>query len=914
MSDIELIKEHLEVLCRTKGISASQAGREMVMVGAAPELVDSAITEMEMRARELERLDFPRGVNGWNYRHQISDVKRKAWYTGPATFDAFWPEYLKNLTKRVPQDALRDIDATSTKSVAQLCNPGARGIKKKGLALGYVQAGKTANYTAVIAKAADAGFRLIIVLAGIHNSLRRQTQKRLEADLGLSDPQEHRWVPLTNAESDFGNASKGSALASQRDLRLLAVVKKNPRRLENLIAWLDNIPLNVREGLPALIIDDEADQATPNSQAAKNRVSRINELMRNLLDLLPTSTYLGYTATPFANVLIDPEDESDLYPSDFIIDIPRPSGYFGAESIFGIAQADDEEDPIDGLDIVREIPPDDIPAITPPSRKVDRPGYAYSIPESLGEALRWFVVAVAIKRCRRQHGHSSMLIHTTPLVQPQFEIAELVRSTVGSYSCDDDAFRASFDREFWRVSGEEWELAEVSWPQVRGQIPAVLEELRVVVDNGASDDRLDYDRRVIGQDGKETPAIETVVAVGGNTLSRGLTLEGLMVSYFCRRVGTYDTLLQMGRWFGFRNGYQDLPRVWVTPELLNQFRFLSTVEQEIRDDIARYETEGLTPQDLALRIRRHPSMAVTAKSKMHHARKLNISYGGKRLQTFRFHHRDPEMISANLDSVRRMVRECECLGLRRDGFPASRVVFQDVPSAVVKEFLTQFRFHEDHRQLDGRAMVTYLNERTDAAAEKWNVVLAGGSSRYRTVDGQQVDLGAADLGLAEPINMINRARLESVSDSGLRSASADVKAVMSRQDRFLDIPAADIPTPLPNDEVELARIRERQVDGRGILILYPISPDSIPMGRSRITNSREKLNAAGPVIGVGIIFPAAAHGDQALETEYVGLELHGTEAESLEDEEEYEAELERDDDDEPDSQVDGSQFVPGDSE
>lgn len=911
MTSADRLRKHIELLCKTQGMLSADAAKELLELGAQPDLVQAALASIDEEARQMERLDFPRGVNGWNYRHQISDVKRKAWYTGPVDYDRFWPDYLRVLEARVPGRAVADISQSSTKTVAQLTNPGARGIRKKGLVLGYVQSGKTANYAALIAKAADAGYRLVIVLAGIHNSLRRQTQVRLDADLGLTSGH-IQWVPLTHRDADFGDVTNGAALASQKDLRLIAVVKKNVSRLENVKGWLEDIPLNVRRGLPALVIDDEADQATPNSKAAKDKVSRINELLREVLGLLPTSTYIGYTATPFANVLINPDDDLDLYPSDFIIDLPKPEGYFGAESLFGGPVDDDAEDPMDGLDMVRVIPPDDVPQITPPSRKEDRADHPYSIPPSLEQAMRWFVVASAIRRARGQHAHSSMLIHTTQLIEPQFTIADLVDRKVHEFQSTDAAFKVAFDKEARRVDGDQWQLPRVTWAETRKHISTVLEEIRVVVDNGASSDRLDYERLGVADDGAEKGLIETVIAVGGNTLSRGLTLEGLVVSYFCRRAGTYDALLQMGRWFGFRNGYEDLPRVWVTKELLNRFRFLSIVEQEIRDDVARYETEGLTPMDFAVRIRTHPSMAVTSQSKMYFANQLNVTYGGKRLQTFRFNHRDEATLQRNIQAVRELVGACKEQGLQEEpGFPESRIVIRDVPSALIKQFLMEYTFHEDHKQLDAEAMVRYLDDRHDVAASQWNVVIAGGGSRYRTVDGKQVDLGVIDLGASDPVNMINRARLESLDDSGSPQATADVKAVMSRQDRFIDFPVGEAPSPLPTDERQLARIREEKMGGRGVLIIYPISPDSTPMGRSRLVGSREDLGADAPVMGVGIIFPAVNDEDSSGEVEYVGLHVSGAEAEAYEEEEEFEASL-LGDDNEADSSVDGDAILTGD--
>ena len=573
------------------------------------------------------------------------------WYTGPEEGDEIWPRLRAKLESGSLSDVVDEIDKASTKVVAHLADPHIQSLKKRGLVVGYVQSGKTANYTAVMAKAADAGYRLFIVLSGLHNNLRRQTQVRLTSDLV-----DHDWAPLTSDVADFGNVLNGAAFLSKGVISI-AVVKKNQSRLRSLRNWLRDIPESIRRRVPVLLLDDEADQATPNSAAAREQLTRINQLVRQIWAEIPTGTYVGYTATPFANIFMDPNDEEELYPADFIIDLPRPDAYFGAERVFGREPLDDADDPDPGLDMVRDVPDDDAELLKPPSKKDTRESFDPELPGSLIDAVTWFLVATAIRRARGQRAaHSSMLVHTTHYVAPHFAMKDRLNDLLEEFRAsweqgNHSPFLTSFDNEATRAA----EVATVPlpmWSQVEQELASVLRDVRVVVDNGSSDDRLDYNRVANG-----VPVAETVIAVGGGTLSRGLTLEGLVVSYFTRTSDTYDTLLQMGRWFGYRPGYEDLPRIWMQPSLAVEFKFLSLVEEEIRQDMHHMERMKVTPREMGVRVRAHPGrLAIVARNKMHHADIVRVSYSGERLQTFIFDETNSQVIERQPQGGRRLPR------------------------------------------------------------------------------------------------------------------------------------------------------------------------------------------------------------------------------------------------------------------
>ena len=392
-------------------------------------------------------LDSPPGV----YDHTAAEARISGWYTGPEDGDEFWPRLRRKLESSSMAAVIDEIDSASTKVVAHLADPHIQNLSKRGLVVGYVQSGKTANYTAVIAKAADAGYRLFIVLSGLHNNLRRQTQVRLSADLGDVD-----WAPLTSPEADFGNVINGAAMLSH-GVTALAVVKKNQSRLRSLRDWLRDIPDEIRRRVPILLLDDEADQATPNSATGREQFTRINQLVRQIWSEIPTGTYVGYTATPFANIFMDPNDEEELYPADFIIDLPRPDAYFGAERVFGREPLDDADSPDPGLDMVRDIPDDEAVALRPPTTREGRASYSPELPQSLIDAVVWFVVATAIRRARGQAAHSSMLVHTTHYIQPHFamksRIGKLLRALRADWGAGDrSVFLGSYESEGTRAA------------------------------------------------------------------------------------------------------------------------------------------------------------------------------------------------------------------------------------------------------------------------------------------------------------------------------------------------------------------------------------------------------------------------------------------------------------------------------
>lgn len=757
------------------------------------------------------------------------------WYTGPSSDDVFWPS-LKTLLLSDPawKNAVPSLDATSTDVVTFLADPHSETISTRGLVLGYIQSGKTANFTATIAKAADAGYRLFIVLSGVHNSLRRQTQVRLNEQLCALHPTE--WLPMTDEERDFGDPVMALPLVAGSQLKLLAVVKKNGPRLTNLRDWL--LKAHQYGGLdkcPVLIIDDEADQASPNS--AKNADldrTAINALIVELLGL-PRVAYVGYTATPFANVLANPVDLTNLYPRDFIYSLPKPDGYFGSEELFGAPVSEDEANAgTEPHDMIRYVPKNEakLHAVKRKQRHIP------VVSESLADAVRWFVMATAARRIRSGEArHSSMLIHTTMSVQPQNDFVPVLKDHVKKLRSEWEAGKVDGWRTQWAAElaaepASRHGLTPVPFEAVAAEAGHVLGNMQVVADNSSSRDRLLY---------SSDPA--TVIAVGGNTLSRGLTLEGLISSFFLRSASAYDAALQMGRWFGYRPGYGDLPRIWTTKDLAEDFRFLSQIEIDIRREIDRYKGGEAGPSDLAVRIQLHPRMQVTSKLKMQFAVQASASFSGQRPQTTYFYHTDSQLSLQNLSAARTLLARAAQEAALCQTTPSS-LVFKSLKVDDVVNFLDDYSFHSNSEMSDGLLRKYVKQQNGYGALLEWNLAIV----TKATPDGPDQFI---DLGPGIRVNLIQRSRLKGGTDPD----TANIGTLMSRPDRVLDLDTKGVASELSDKALQ----DFRDESGLPLILLYPISAESNPKSHAIL---REPLGAVDHQIGVAFSFPKAAPGSE----------------------------------------------------
>lgn len=817
----------------------------------------------------------------------------RQWFTSydPST-GYYWRRLRAYLLDRIGRSEaeLESLDDSTDRILAHLEDPrpeGPQQFKVRGLALGYVQSGKTANFSALIAKAADVGYKLVIVLSGMDNGLRQQTQRRLDKELGLrrdegvGEPEPgKRWIALTTADlnGDFRPGTIGPNVL-QGNEHVLAVVKKNKTVLQRLVDWVDN---RVPPGLPVLVIDDEADQASINTGGNRPQddvdqddtdeetdPSAINGLVRALLASFPRASYVAYTATPFANLLInhqaiDREVWEDLYPKDFIVALPRQDGYVGAERLFGRSSLPgDPENRIDGLDVIEFIGETDIAALVPSNRQVE--DFQPQLCPSLRTAFLDFILGIAARQHRSGKDHpASMLIHTQHRKVVQNRMGELVSAYVTE-------FRQSwrYDRNSIRPHlRDRWEITFrplISSIDIRKDIPfEALEEfidrlfrdpLAVLVLNSDSDDVLDYEA---------DPNLKAVL-IGGNRLSRGLTLEGLLVSYYVRRVFYFDTLMQMGRWFGYREDYVDLTRLWTTEELSEMFRDIALAEEELRGEIARYERENLTPLDFGPKIRAHPVMLVTAANKLGSARQISQNYAGHLIQTIRFPLDDRPWLEQNLTATRTFLSS---LGRPTTDPVSGRTTWSGVSARAVDTFLVAYRPDPRSSFVNFESLRKYISAQVQRdELTQWRIAII--SQAKHVLDSENLSVQGID-----QINTIGRTRLRVTPHSiGVLINPATANGAVGTGDEEIGLNEEQIRhARLRLSENEFddlgAALRAERDKREGLLLIYPISKLSHPRdnAKNRLPLFEEPGRDGVTVIGVAIVFPAS---DSAATIEYV---------------------------------------------
>lgn len=564
----------------------------------------------------------------------------------------YWQRYRKHLltTKKFPPKIVRTLDEITDKVLDRLEDPIKKGHwNRRGLVVGHVQSGKTANYAGLICKAADAGYQVVIVLAGLLNSLRNQTQERLDSDfmgwctrldeyIGASRfGKKRRPICFTTSIEDFKKSTASSIAMNLGAVKepVVFVLKKNKSTLENLHKWLQQSNKHNLCDYSMLLIDDEADHASINTNKQDKDPTAINKAIRDLLSIFSRSSFVGYTATPFANIFIDPENEDemkngevykDLFPRDFILSLDPPDNYIGPNRLF-TSTAD--------LDCIREI--EDNEDVLPIKHKIDFEPEI--LPDSLKCALESFVLAKAIRLLRGQTDrHFSMMVNASRFTRVQQLLRGLIkekidemRQAIGNYASlsPDAALKNREIRQLYNTWHAEYQDAGFNWEEIQQMLKKSIDPVAVITVNSGSSDVLDYSS-------SNYPNGRTLIAVGGLGLSRGLTLEGLLVSYFLRNSIMYDTLMQMGRWFGYRDGYEDLCRVYMTGEAESWYSHIAEATEELRVDFRSMEKLKLTPLEFGLRVKSHPaSLIVTARNKMRTGTKVphQISLAGRLVET-----------------------------------------------------------------------------------------------------------------------------------------------------------------------------------------------------------------------------------------------------------------------------------------
>ena len=663
-------------------------------------VIAEAMTEATTRMGMGESLVDMETLHDAEWVSKRDDINR--------TYANAYEEYLRGEGWSPP--VVQSLSNVSDKILGHLQDPTSEGSwDRRGLVIGHVQSGKTANYMGVIAKAADAGYKFIVVIAGIHNNLRKQTQERIdEGFVGRSsDPGSHIYfgvgrkagyphpATLTNIHNDFNKST--AALSGWRindfTKPVILVIKKNVRTLDALHGWLKEMNAQGHgriSDVPMLLIDDEADHASINTNREDNNPTRTNAMIRRILRLFAKSCYVGYTATPFANIFINPESygneevHEELFPRDFIYCLDPPTTYFGPEKVF----LDDETsekilEPIADCE-------DYLPLIHRKDSEVTE------LPPSLYRAVSQFIVAKAIRDVRgHENKHCSMMVNVSRFVMIQRSVRDLISVHVRKMC---EAVKANYmmedavaDRNEYmcalKNAFENYKHCDVTWGAVKNKLFASLDHLYVYTVNARSDEVLDYKRYEKAGHGL------TVIAVGGLSLSRGLTIEGLCVSYMYRNTRMYDTLMQMGRWFGFRSGYEDLCRIHLSADSINWYAHIAEVSEELRQQIRIMRQTNRSPKQFGLYVKAHPtSLLITAVNKMRSGEQVTFrqNYSGKLVE------------SSILPDDRDINQKNEQLIVEywKSGFGGGTIrettkgwTIQDIPVDVIEEFLNKFVTH-----------------------------------------------------------------------------------------------------------------------------------------------------------------------------------------------------------------------------
>lgn len=762
----------------------------------------------------------------------------------------------------------------------------------KGLVVGHVQSGKTANMAGLISMAADYRWNLFVVLTGTLENLRVQTSKRLVGDLFQHDGNvSWKAIEHPSRNSPYGARAQDMQFDPGRRDRHLIVCLKNPARLRHLIDWIRAHPLGMSQ-MRLVVVDDEADQAGINSNdVSKDERTVINGLILQLINLpLQCVNYVAFTATPAANFLNEGPGDT-LYPTDFIVALPQADEHFGPVQIFGYAENDKEP-----LGIVHDVSTEDLEQIC----RIHK-GENLALPRALEESLIWYLCCVAVMRCTSAAKPVSMLIHTSARQLHHQHMSEAVHAALEKWSkYADDELTVTFKDVWDRVSsdlnvaqfaerfpnyGRLSELSELPafeniFPEIKALLypvtaiqlgadskPAYHRGIHLCVDNCANNGVTDENevRRLFYPDEAQDFCTAFIV-IGGGTLSRGLTIENLVSTFFLRGSAQADSLMQMGRWFGYRRGYELSPRIWMTSDTRKKYEFMTVAEEELRDDLERFMHGGAKPEEFGPRVRVNARFAwirPTGANRMQRAVEAEFDFSGINRQTTVFHDGDDaeDLLKNNLVLTERF------LGSAGDNLKPSELkgtnslVWRDVNVSQIADYLATMSFHPGNQFFsDIQAFLQWLDEHAENACYKnWNVVVAG--SLPKPENSWEV--------CGKTVGRINRSRFvakrsdEGVSIGTLRDPKdlladargleeSDLSKASFKSQNVADLRRKGGVGTVPQLLIYLIDKDSRHVDSKGA--------SGLPRGRERTS-----LNAKEHIVGISLYLP----GSQGKQNKYV---------------------------------------------
>lgn len=869
---------------------------------------------------DVRILEDPAGHEEWFNPQTNLPLKRDfKWH--------FWDHYSDYLLhrKKWTKFTVGKLDQFSSLVLCRMEDPLRPGPwDRRGMVVGSVQSGKTAHYTALITKAADAGYRLFVILAGVHNSLRAQTQERLNEEfLGydldivqkitgqekrigvrLMFVRNHRVVNTLTSSAEGGDfrtviARNAGIIPSMTGDPIILIVKKNVTILRNIIEWSTGLGEKDKSGrrvvrdIPFLLIDDECDFASVNTKKPERDgngniieewdPATTNKLIRQLIRSFQKTIYVGYTATPYANIFIHRDDPhplygDDIFPKHFLVSLPPFPHYVGPEEVFGLkADPDAGTEETKPLPLMREVY--DNEDFIPSRHKRDLE--VASIPDSLKEALKAFLLVCAARRIRATGTpHNSMLIHVTRLNDVQSRVKDRVEEEVraltarimsGTDPLTD--FKRIWEDDFVPTSREMSQRGFSDaqthrWKDVRAHLYDAARIVRIRGINGKIGDTLAYrqaDKRTRArvEKGETVPWHErgvTEIAIGGDKLSRGLTLDGLSVSYYLRSAHMYDTLMQMGRWFGYRGGYNDLCRLYTTEELIDWYRHIALANRELSDTFDYMEAVGSTPEKFGLKVRSHPGqLAITSAGKSRATQKMKVTFAADLKQSIVF---DPRSSPLNMAALTRLVND---IG-RKPESPGDRakprLQWRDVDSAFVVRFLQSYRIHQDARVLvDPEKIAEYtVKQVANGELTSWVVIIVSNQESEGThpvsIAGYSVRCVRRRPNSKVTADKISIGVLTNPADEALDLSKDQLEHARTLTKRILK----------PGDPPSGAAIRAVRPPTRGLLLIYVPEWDR---------NGDVYGSAGNEIVGFAVSFPGS---ENAVPIEYVVNSVYAEEA------------------------------------
>jgi Z1 domain len=826
---------------------------------------------------------------------------------------SFWNRYQLFLLhrQRMSPIALENLNRVTDEVLGRIEFPQRAGPwDRRGLVMGDVQSGKTGTYVGLICKAADAGYKVIVVLAGLHNNLRSQTQIRLdEGFLGYKAvppaPDGATFEPTGAA--DFGHGLKADSVTNRHENGdfnqkiaqhfgihpggnpLLFVVKKNVSVLTNLLRYIQSradmtdsaTGRKYHRDTSLLVIDDEADQASVDTKAIavdengipdeEHNPSETNRLIRKLLHSFNKSAYVAFTATPFANIFIHEKARTtalgdDLFPRSFIINLPAPSNYTGASRIFGIKEDEDvglEE--VEALPLVRTIfdhadsdEPNESRGWMPPrlglkTAHVPLHQGKRAVPPSLATAIRSFLLAATV-RCIREEGpiFNSMLVHVVRFTKVQNIVTEQVedelRMIVDRLRLGDgtrrptmvDELQALWDSDFVPTTermGPPYRLP--SWSEIANHLARVAGTIVVKAINGSAADSLEYEHH------RRTGL--NIIAIGGDKLSRGLTLDGLVTSYFLRSARMYDTLMQMGRWFGYREKYLDVCRLYMTGDLREWFGHIAAATEELRREFDYMVSVGASPKAYGLKVRSHPTLMITSATKMKSGTEMQLSYAGEISETILFD-KSEDVIRNNAAAVGHLV---ERLGPPPLGGQTGGYVWKNAKAELVLDFAAEYASHPDARRADTRLLARYIRKQNEKGELKtWCVKLVSSGAAKETAVFNDLPKGLAvgpntraEYPADQARNRYSIRRLVSPADEIEDLDDTEREVALARSHLLWEKSTRKNKAELPPKAPSGQGIRYARPKHRGLLLIYPLDPSE--------AGSESTL----PIFGMALSFP-----------------------------------------------------------